>query len=1016
MKLFNKTAALLTAAVLLFNGFCGVLADEQQEIDLSNPAERELLEQQQKEQEEAQQREQEEQATKQTVSKIERKKYITALNEVINSDLSETELILNRFKALNIIDSVDELAPDGICTRGQYFDMLARVIAGGEELEREATEFEFKDVPDGHRYYNSVSYLQNRHYVSGYEDGNLLPDEAISYNDAIMLTVKALGYSSYAEYMGGMYAGYLNVAARLELTKGISTAENDGITVASVVKLIDKALETKVAALDYMTEKQAVYAPSNDTLLYRNFELTYVSGVVTKNSRTALSSKAGIGEENIIQIADITVDFSDTDINADSYLGLYCEVLYDADSLKGAYIDYRRNRNNVLTLTADEIYEYDSVGGLVLYERDGNYKKQLVPKDISIIFNGRAVEGNIDERMFTPDIGELAFIDNDRDGSYECLIIDSFSVYISAFNGVKVNDIISDKNGVQTNIDVEAAEQLTVYKNDAPALVTDIAINDVLLVESDCYSFEKNGNYSYVKVDAEKSSYYRVIATSEVLSEKVKRVTKFDISLEKFKARLSEQYEVARLVGKNSLTSTVIKDGISGNFGLDAYGNIVYLNKTDDTRIRYGYLITVKAPEAEGFGDNRVKLFTEDGEMLVTKLASKVKVHNKWSDGELSTATYFPKTLRADDFLKINGVTSGGKFNSQLVKFALNTDGDVREIYLTAMATKNYKTMLPPLSDENILECVADYSNGASCVYANSITMGFDFTFGFGTHTIGFRVPDDTAGAADSNYKVLRSSPYSNGAVVNNAMLYGVATNGCVDVMVQKVKKSNAVIGSSMTGTNIYKTLLLGSVDRELDLETQEMNTTVSGYNMSGKNSINAVTYSFANQELCSQFNASNPATGEVFRPETSGVKIEDLQAGDIIEVVLDGDNQISGFKVLWKGIADEDVEPQKGEWLWNTNNWTLNANGTGQLPLQLNNATYGGRVEYCRGGIIFVDTGRDDGRYRRITEGSYSPTTLYDVKTEQHTVISPSEIREGDYVYWNTRSQAIVCLSAIRR
>ena len=910
---------------------------------------------------------------------------------------------------------MDELATDGICTRGQFFDMLARVMAGGKEIESETTEFEFKDVPDGHRYYNSVSYLQNRHYVSGYEDGNLLPDEAISYNDAIMLTVKALGYSSYAEYMGGMYAGYLNVAARLELTKGISTAENDGIAVASVLKLIDKALETKVAALDYMTEKQAVYAPSNDTLLYRNFELTYVSGVVTKNSRTALSSKAGFGEENIIQIADITVDFSDTDINADSYLGLYCEVLYDADSLKGAYIDYRRNRNNVLTLTADEIYEYDSVGGLVLYERDGNYKKQLVPKDINIIFNGRAVEGNIDERMFTPDIGELAFIDNDRDGSYECLIIDSFSVYISAFNGEKVSDVISDKSSVQPNFDVEKADQVIVYKNDAPSLVTDIGINDVLLVESDCYSFEKKGNYSYVKVDAEKSAYYRVVAVSDVISEKVKRITKFDVKLENFKARLSEQYEVARLVGKNAMTSTVIKDGISGSFGLDAYGNIVYLNKTDDTSLRYGYLVTVKAPEAEGFGDYRVKLFTEDGEMLVTKLASKLKIHNKWSDGELSTATYFPKTLRADDFLKINGVTNKGKFNSQLVKFALNTDGDVREIYLTAMATKNYKTMLPPLSDENILECVGNYTNGAGCLYASSVTMGFDFTFGYGIHTIGFQVPENTEGADDKDYKILKESPYGNNSWVVDAMLYGVSTNGCIDVLVRKVAQTTAVTGMDMKATNIYETLLIGSVDNESDPETWEIKTSISGFRRAGS-SIKSVTYTFASRDLQSQINSKNSA-GEVFRPETSAVKPEDLLPGDIIEVEIDADGNIGAFKVLWKGTGDENSEPQKGEWVWDAKDWTVNENGVGQLGLSLqSSATFGGRVEYCCDGIVYVDTGRDDGRFRRVSGGGYSATTLYDVKTEEHKPVSISEIREGDYIYWTVRTQAVICTSIIRR
>ena len=117
MKLFKKTVAVLTAAMLLINGFAGVLAEEQQELDWTNPVDREILEQQQKEQEEAQQKAQEgEQKVKSTVSKIERKKYITALDEVANKNLSKTEVALERLKALNIVDLQAELAADALCT------------------------------------------------------------------------------------------------------------------------------------------------------------------------------------------------------------------------------------------------------------------------------------------------------------------------------------------------------------------------------------------------------------------------------------------------------------------------------------------------------------------------------------------------------------------------------------------------------------------------------------------------------------------------------------------------------------------------------------------------------------------------------------------------------------------------------------------------------------------------------------------------------------------------------------
>ena len=141
------------------------------------------------------------------------------------------------------------------------------------------------------------------------------------------------------------------------------------------------------------------------------------------------------------------------------------------------------------------------------------------------------------------------------------------------------------------------------------------------------------------------------------------------------------------------------------------------------------------------------------------------------------------------------------------------------------------------------------------------------------------------------------------------------------------------------------------------------------------------------------------------------------MQEGDIIEYVLDANGNIGGFKVLWKDIADKNKEPQKGEWVWNTGNWTVNKNGVGQLALDLqNSATYGGRVEFIQGGVIYVDTGRDDGRFRKVTGGGYSADTLYDIQTKEHKVVDTSEVREGDYIYWSVRAQAIICYSVIRR
>lgn len=112
--------------------------------------------------------------------------------------------------------------PEGMVTRAEMAAIVCRMLYETENLPNEER---FSDVPVSHWANGYVSRAAELGIVNGYDDGNFGPGDSVTYEQAVTMIIRALGWEEYSLEFGGYPDGYLAVAREFSLLKGL----NEGI-------------------------------------------------------------------------------------------------------------------------------------------------------------------------------------------------------------------------------------------------------------------------------------------------------------------------------------------------------------------------------------------------------------------------------------------------------------------------------------------------------------------------------------------------------------------------------------------------------------------------------------------------------------------------------------------------------------------------------------------------------------------------------------------------------------------
>ena len=116
----------------------------------------------------------------------------------------------------------------------------------------EQLNISYTDITPSHWGYHYIMYAaQGLNLLSGFSDGTIRPDDHVTYAQFLTMAVRAVGYESYAEDIGGYPLGYYNVARILNMTGGVEDMDLETpITREMAAQIIFHTINIPVMALD----------------------------------------------------------------------------------------------------------------------------------------------------------------------------------------------------------------------------------------------------------------------------------------------------------------------------------------------------------------------------------------------------------------------------------------------------------------------------------------------------------------------------------------------------------------------------------------------------------------------------------------------------------------------------------------------------------------------------------------------------------------------------------------------
>lgn len=117
-------------------------------------------------------------------------------------------------------DNKGNFNPDKAVTRAEMATVICRML--GETENSTADGSTFTDVPAGHWASGYISQAASLGIVNGYGNGKFGPGDTVTYEQAVTMTVRALGYEDEANASGGYPSGYLSIAQDIGLLNGVN--------------------------------------------------------------------------------------------------------------------------------------------------------------------------------------------------------------------------------------------------------------------------------------------------------------------------------------------------------------------------------------------------------------------------------------------------------------------------------------------------------------------------------------------------------------------------------------------------------------------------------------------------------------------------------------------------------------------------------------------------------------------------------------------------------------------------
>ncbi len=315
--------------------------------------------------------------------------------------------------------------------------------------------------------------------VEGYADGAFRPDNTVSYEEALTMVLKVLGYTDDDFGYSWPY-GQIGLANNLELTKNVGASQGDALTRRQVANLIYNALNTKMK--------------DSQNKLLSVFDCEIKEGVTIIASHSEDSS---LGTDKIYTTAG-TFEYDDN-FNSD-YIGRRGDLVVKNDE---DFVSFTPREQSVEEYTVSSVIGSDIILDGNMYSINANTTTYYQSKTLTYETAAAEAETGDTFKLFKNSNGSVDYAmlisQNAQTGMEE---VEKYVIYSQLTNAV-----IGYNNGSFEQIDI--ADGTACYKDNVKstysAVKNEMAMGDILYVKRngnsiDYVSYEKGNMEGPVKV------------------------------------------------------------------------------------------------------------------------------------------------------------------------------------------------------------------------------------------------------------------------------------------------------------------------------------------------------------------------------------------------------------------------------------------------------------------------------------------------------------------------------------
>lgn len=535
-------------------------------------------------------------------------------------------------------------------SRAKFAEMVAKSL----KLNNTSDTIYFSDVKNDHRAYNYINALVENSIVSLADDNLFNPDDTITYEQAIKILVRAIGYGVYAEGEGGFPYGYIKAANKLKLTDGKSVS--GGLNYSDSVVLLFNALNTGILDSTVISQNSAEYSRSDDTSLSIYWNIHEKEGRLTEFYGGSSESK--FVDKDEVCIGGKIYKITDT-LNPKPYFTNYVEYLYEksGDTETVIYLENSKSQNNGTIIDTEQYLSFSSDSNTITYYKNTDSTSTStigIARSAKIIFNGVPYDGSL-KKLFADKFDNKShrgtiYINSTESKKNDLIVIEAYRAFV--IGHADSDGKIYNKYNSSDIIDTENCDVINFYDNNNTLIENNIA----------------DGAVYMAAVSEDKSTVTMIYYRTPVANGKVSTVIKDNkIILD------DKEYEIDNAVLN---LSPMPNPGSECEIYADSFGYVIYISESKNASgLRLAYVMDYTA-KYKDFGEYTLlfKLLDQDNKIITAESAENIiidGIKRKSSDVTRNPLNILPK---------VKSVGTSYVMEQQVIRYRTDSDGLIKEI------------------------------------------------------------------------------------------------------------------------------------------------------------------------------------------------------------------------------------------------------------------------------------------------------------------------------------------------